>query len=183
MSDPGPDVGGVPAPGELGHYLSMWIRLGWLCLMATVCACSGEGEHEDEASSAPDPSCASGTRWTGGNAESPLMQPGHACIACHDQGEGPRFDVAGTVYGGEHEANACYGFAGAQIILHDATGRTVTLDANSAGNFSYRGTLTFPLQAEVAYGGASRAMAGQITDGDCNGCHSASGTPGRIQAP
>jgi hypothetical protein len=162
---------------------------GWLLLFAALCSCTAseaEGE-EGEASSAPDPSCASGERWTGGNAESSLMQPGRTCISCHQaQGEGPRFDVAGTVYGADHEESDCYGVAGAQIVLTDHDGRAFTLKANSAGNFSHRGAITFPLQASVVHGGASRTMALPVPNGDCNSCHTAAGeqgAPGRIIVP
>ncbi len=167
----------------------MRVGAGWLLVVAALCSCTaGEGEDEEgEASSAPDPSCASGERWTGGNAESSLMEPGRTCISCHQQqGEGPKFAIAGTVYGAEHEQSDCFGVAGAQIVVLDDDGRTITLSANSAGNFSYRGAVTFPLHASVVYGGASRSMALPVPSGDCNGCHTAAGeqgAPGRIVVP
>jgi len=114
------------------------------------------------------------------------MHPGRACIACHQQGEGPSFRVAGTVFAAAHEADDCYGAAGAEVVLRDATGKTVTLPVNSAGNFSYSGLLTFPLEAEVTKGGAVRAMGAPVAEGDCNGCHTAAGdngAPGRILLP
>lgn len=114
------------------------------------------------------------------------MQPGQACIACHGQGEGPQFEVAGTVFAGQHEQNGCFGSAGAQVVVSDADGRTLTLETNAAGNFSYRGPLTLPIHAEVRHQGATRAMAAAVPSGDCNACHTENGTqgsPGRILLP
>jgi hypothetical protein len=167
----------------------MRVHAGVWCVVALLNACGGASESEggeEGVSISPDPSCASGQRWTGGNAESALMHPGRACIACHLQGEGPAFGVAGTVFAGSEEANDCLGSADAEVVLHDATGKSVSLTANSAGNFSYSGSLTFPLEAEVRHAGKSRSMGTPVPDGDCNRCHTAAGengAPGRILLP
>lgn len=130
--------------------------------------------------------CASGKKWTGGDTESPLMNPGQACITCHTtQREGPSFAVAGTVYADASQADDCLGTAtGMSIELTDATGKVTTLTPNSSGNF-YLESRTFqtPYTAKLISSGGTRAMAAKQTVGDCNSCHTATGlngAPGRI---
>ena len=137
--------------------------------------------------------CTSNTNWTGGNAESPNMRPGGACINCHSSGEGPSFLLAGTVYPSAHEPDDCNGANGstgaAQVIVTDANGMTISMNVNSVGNFYYQGrgaSLAFPYQAKVVQNGLERVMVTPQTDGDCNSCHSESGdnmAPGRIMLP
>jgi hypothetical protein len=133
--------------------------------------------------------CASGTQWTGGNAESPLMTPGMACIACHtSEREGPSLSIAGTVYAKSSEADRCGGTSsGMTVEITDATGTVRSLTPNAAGNFYLeKVTLQTPYKARLIYTGGSRAMAGAQTDGDCNACHTAAGlngAPGRISPP
>ena len=135
--------------------------------------------------------CTSMKNWTGGNRESPLMRPGGACISCHKQeGEGPAFTVAGTLFPTPHEPNDCNGVgsaAGAQIVITDANGVVHTLAVNQAGNFylEARG-FAFPYQAKVTYDGRERVMVAAQMSGDCNGCHTQNGqenAPGRIFLP
>jgi len=135
--------------------------------------------------------CTSMKTWTGGNRESPLMRPGGACISCHEQeGEGPAFALAGTLFPTPHEPNDCNGVgnaAGAQIIITDADGAVHTLAVNPAGNFflETRG-FAFPYRAKVLYEGRERVMVGAQMSGDCNGCHTPDGqenAPGRIFLP
>jgi len=134
--------------------------------------------------------CSSGTTWTSGNRESPLMHPGVACIACHtSSGEGPRFKVAGTVYPTGHEPDDCNGAdaaTGAAVEVADATGKVVSLPVNAAGNFYSTTTITFPIQVAVVANGHRRAMSSSPPTGDCNTCHTQDGTnsaPGRIALP
>ena len=111
---------------------------------ALVAGCSGESdEDEDENRTASDPTCVSGTRWTGGSEESALMHPGGACISCHEQqGEGPKLSVAGTVFAASDEKLDCFGEANVQVAIVGDDGQSLTLDTNSAGNFSYEEALT-----------------------------------------
>ena len=133
------------------------------------------------------PICTSGQSWTGGSEGSSRMNPGEACISCHEQrNEGPRFAIAGTVYPTGHEPDTCNGTGAAQVIVTDAAGRTQTLTPNSAGNFSSRSSLTLPYTAKVVANGLTRAMSAAQTSGDCNACHTqngANGAPGRITLP
>jgi hypothetical protein len=149
------------------------------------------------------PRCTSGTTWTRGNAESPLMQPGVACIACHAKsGEAPRFAFGGTLYPSGHEPDQCNGAdgtgsaQGAMVVVLDSAGVSATANVNAAGNFyaSARVTLKPPLKAKVVYMGRERLMIGAVPSGDCNTCHTQKGTttvttmgavpaPGRILLP
>lgn len=119
------------------------------------------------------------------------MNPGQACISCHLQngeGEAPIFSIAGTVFPTAHEPNNCVasGAAGAVVEIRDADGHVIDLTANSSGNFSYSGSIVTPYAAKVMYQGRERVMAAVQTSGDCNGCHTQSGSqgaPGRILLP
>lgn len=129
-------------------------------------------------------------QWTGGNRESGLMNPGQACIACHASGEGPRFELAGTLYASANEPDNCGGdsSSGLTVVITDANGVVTNLTPNSMGNFYLeRATVALPVHAKVVNAmGAERAMAAAQLSGDCNSCHTqtgAQGAPGRIMAP
>jgi hypothetical protein len=144
------------------------------------------------------PQCSSDEYWTRGNHESERMNPGLACIDCHTRGvpdddeleHGPRFSVAGTVYATGHEPDTCFGVDGPRedvvVEVTDASGRTVRLEVNDAGNFYREGSLTYPITARVLYQGRVRAMLTPQATGDCNSCHTEDGSnaaPGRIVLP
>ena len=162
---------------------------------------AADGGASADAGVAPDPfavpaRCTSGTTWTGGLRESPLMQPGEPCVACHQKGEAPRLAFGGTVYPSAHEPSQCYGAngtasaQGAEVMLVDAAGLTFTATVTAAGNFFVRATapLTPPLRTKVAFLGRERVMIAAVPDGDCNACHTQKGTttvttPGSLPAP
>jgi hypothetical protein len=132
------------------------------------------------------PTCTSGQYWTGGDGNS--MRPGEACIACHESNEGPRFTVAGTAYPTGHEYDDCDSPSakGAVVVVTDSNGTTASFTANSVGNFSGNASLTFPITAVLNFGGKARAMTTPVPSGDCNSCHTETGTnnaPGRIALP
>jgi mono/diheme cytochrome c family protein len=136
------------------------------------------------------PVCTSNITWTGGNRESPQMNPGMACIQCHtSQNEGPRFSIAGTVYPTVHEPDLCYGADGAngaQVVVTGGDGVVLTLEVNSAGNFFAEQRVVLPYRAKVVYMGREQVMTDAQTSGDCNSCHTqagASNAPGRILLP
>jgi hypothetical protein len=135
------------------------------------------------------PTCTSGATWNGGDDGSSRMHPGRACIDCHSQSrEGPRFAIAGTVYPTGHEPNDCNAadVGGAQVVITDANGATLTLNANAVGNFYTSHAVALPYRAKVTYMGRTRAMSAAQTSGDCNACHTQDGAnnaPGRITAP
>jgi mono/diheme cytochrome c family protein len=147
-----------------------------------------------------DPVCTTNTYWTQGLfSESDRMNPGRECIACHENPGafggnegGPGFAFAGTLFATAHEPDDCNGVnGGAQVVITDANGATVTMSVNSAGNFyaepgSVPGTFTAPLTAKVVANGQERVMATALESGDCNHCHTQDGTemaPGRIILP
>jgi len=113
----------------------------------------------------------------------PTMEPGYACVACHNT------FLAGTVYPTAHEPNDCVGVnvSNATVRVTDATGAVTSISINNVGNFYTNGSvLTPPVQVEVVYNGATRAMATPLSIGDCNSCHTEqgdNGAPGRIMLP
>ncbi len=134
--------------------------------------------------------CTSGSNWTQGDQESPLMHPGGACVNCHTIAhEGPLFRIAGTVYPSPREPDDCNGAPGITVVVTDGQNRTVTLTTNDAGNFFYEddpANFVPPFTAKVVAGGNERAMKQAVDTGDCNSCHTqdgANGAPGRIYAP
>ena len=135
------------------------------------------------------PTCTSNSTWTLGTHKSPDMEPGHACITCHTQQGGPRFSVAGTVYPTGHEPDDCNGSpaGGAVVTVTDAHGVTASFTASGvSGNFRGTTALTFPITAKVTFNGKTRAMAAAVSTGDCNSCHTQTGSsaaPGRITLP
>lgn len=130
----------------------------------------------------------SGLKWIGGNRESPLMHPGMSCIACHvKSGEGPRYQVAGTVYTNIDEKDDYFGVEGVVVQVTDKKGVVASYTTNKAGNFfSGRSALSLPLTVKVLRGKAELPMSSPATSGDCASCHTAkgaNGAPGRVVAP
>ncbi|MGC4119749.1 MAG: hypothetical protein QM765_35285 [Myxococcales bacterium] len=133
------------------------------------------------------PVCTSNTYYqSGGEEGSSLMNPGMACLACHAQGEGPSFTIAGTVYPTFHEPDLCDGAVGPSVVVTDAHGSVLTLRSNGAGNFYTGKAVSFPVSVKVTSSGATRQMSASPSSGDCNACHTqdgANGAPGRIKMP
>jgi hypothetical protein len=138
--------------------------------------------------------CTSGDHWTNGDRGATAMYPGRPCIACHTMKRGPAFTAAGTIFATAHEPDDCNGvdglFTGALVVITDATGKVFMTTANFAGNFDFFATndkITPPYHAKVvSANGRERAMITPQTSGDCNGCHTVTGTmaaPGRIMLP
>jgi mono/diheme cytochrome c family protein len=188
------EKGAMPPAGALANtevaLFASWVNQG---AKAGSCGGTDAGGAAVDPGDVVDPfdtavTCSSGTRWTGGDRESPLMHPGAACISCHARGEGPRFTLAGTVYQTGHEPNDCNGTSakGVSVVITDAKGVDHTLAPNAAGNFFVSGTIAKPYKAKLTYAGRTRAMASSQTDGDCNSCHTESGdkgAPGRLMLP
>ncbi|MFO0682113.1 MAG: hypothetical protein U0234_08680 [Sandaracinus sp.] len=177
-TSPGTDAWVTPGTDAWAPGLDAWVAPG-----------DDAGSGSDPLNAAP--TCTSNANWTSGNRGSQLMNPGLACIACHDTDfRAPSFSVAGTVYPTGHEPDRCNGINGiangVTVDVTDANGTTVTLNVNRAGNFFYEGSLTPPFTASVSYQGRVRHMVGAQTSGDCNACHTqngASAAPGRITVP
>ncbi len=134
--------------------------------------------------------CTSGLTWTS-NQKGSQMQPGKACITCHEANEDePIVWVGGTVYPTLHEPNGCYGATEGQVVVTDATGRVITMPVGPTGNFSLSAksaaALVMPIRAKVVRNGSERVMGSPQSTGNCNECHTeqgANGAPGRILLP
>jgi hypothetical protein len=188
---PMPPAPATPAtPAEIA-ILQNWIATGY---PPGPCGTSAsDGGLSGDASAGANPYavaavCTSMKYWTSGNSGS--MRPGEACIACHARGEGPPFNLAGTVFPTAHEPNDCNGtggsLAGAKVVVTDKNGSIITMTPDSVGNFSYQGALVTPFTAKVVQNGQERIMVTPQTSGDCNSCHTQAGmssAPGRIIVP
>lgn len=154
-----------------------------VAIVAAIClgACTSAGTTADAACKT------SGTRWIGGDTESPEMNPGLACITCHTSGgEGPKYQIAGTVYSEGDDADTCNGISATAIEIIGADGTTVTATSNAAGNFFLSSGIKMPYTARVLRNGKARKMTTKQENGDCNACHTAKGAegaPGRIITP
>jgi mono/diheme cytochrome c family protein len=158
-----------------------------LLLVAAVAVVAERAQTLDSRLVAPAPGPA-GLQWIGGNRESPFMNPGQSCIGCHSRGEGPRYQVAGTVYRELSEKDNWLGVEGVTVRVTDKGGKVADLVSNQAGNFfSGRGaSLVAPYSVKVLKGAAERAMGSPAPTGDCAACHTAkgaNGAPGRVIAP
>ena len=136
--------------------------------------------------------CTTGKFWTGGNAPNPDMNPGEACMACHQVMGGPNLSFGGTIYKNLHEPDLCYGQPPPPVLtvtVTDRMGKSVSVLATDDGNFQVpvqNPALKAPFKAKISDGKNTRAMNGAVTSGDCNSCHTVAGknnAPGRIQAP
>jgi hypothetical protein len=115
------------------------------------------------------------------------MHPGDACVTCHTMRGGPAYTVAGTVYPTAHEPNDCNGVSGVvTVVVTDGNNAITNIPVSSVGNFSSRAAIVAPFHVMVTNGTKTRVMAGSLTAGDCNSCHTvagANGAPGRVMAP
>jgi hypothetical protein len=126
------------------------------------------------------------------------MDPGMACITCHDKGEGPHFAIGGTVFATGHVPDRCKptgtqstDLSQATVVITDANGTDHTLPVDSVGNFhsgdhNGGGSIPFPYHAKVVYMGKERPMLMAQSNGDCNSCHTdagLNGAPGRVALP
>jgi hypothetical protein len=170
-----------PTPDEI-TILQRWVD----ARTPRAQACTGIDGGTSRASSYDTPTvCTSNKTW--GGEQSAEMDPGAACITCHLR-KGPNFTIAGTVYPTAHEPNDCYGISSAtlKVVVTDAQGKTLTLGVNQTGNFRSNSPLAPPFHVKVVDGTKERLMAGSLTAGDCNSCHTvggANGAPGRVMAP
>lgn len=190
-ADPMPPGGPLP-DAQVVNALEKWIQSGF-----TDSGCSTSKPTEVT----PNPTtsttftgasvCTSGTHYVARGGGSATMHPGMGCMDCHGSGKAPAFAIAGTVYPTGHEPTDCNGSSGngvLKVILTDSAKKTVTLSVNSVGNFYYaaQNGLTPPYQVKVQSGNQERVMATTAPNGNCNSCHTESGTngaPGRIAAP
>lgn len=186
----------MPAPKLPQAQIDVWAA--WVDAGMPTGDCSPDPEEPDPFD--VDPMCTTDTYWNGGLfGESSRMNPGRACIDCHENPQnyggdegGPYFAFAGTLYASGHEPDDCNGvdggISGAHIVITASNGQSLSLTPNSAGNF-YTEDTPGPgpwMVSVLAADGTERAMAGAIESGDCNSCHTQDGAndaPGRILIP
>ncbi len=134
-------------------------------------------------------SCASGLSWPHGDEGSEMMHPGGDCISCHGQsGQGPSYEIAGTVYASLTEEDDCAGLEGAVIEITDADQRVFTMASNAAGNFfmspEEAADIRYPARVKAIYMGRENPMLGLLPYGNCTDCHTRNGnwtaTGGRV---
>ena len=172
-----------PTPEEIAAFKA-WVDAG--TPMGTTCTSGPDAGTSGGGSFNTPTTCTSGKTFSGGN--SGLMDPGRACLDCHQKQGGPRFSIGGTVYPTAHEPDNCLGVAGGlSVVVTDKNGVVTTLTVNQNGNFYGGRNVVPPFTAKVVDGqGHTRQMVGAVTAGDCNTCHTtagANGAPGRIVAP
>lgn len=176
-----------PAPPPSPAPLQQWIAAGYPDTGCSTAPGSGSGSSDG---GVPDPFgappvCTSNRYNRGG--ESASMDPGEACISCHTRSGGPGFSIAGTVYPTAHEPDTCDGVnGGASVVVTDAAGATFTINVNAVGNFAGSAAVAAPFTVKVVSGAKTRPMLTPLTSGDCNACHTQTGTagaPGRILLP
>jgi hypothetical protein len=188
-TSPMPPSGPAPSASEIAT-VEAWVTAS----TPKGASCGGTPVLPDDAGAAPNPyntplQCSSNKTWTGN--EGLTMRPGDTCINCHTAQKKCtstqcKFSVAGTVYPTAHEPTNCNGMSGSSVVITDANNKTVTLATNSVGTFATTTLLTPPFTVKVTSGGKTRAMSAKAPSGDCNSCHTATGTqnaPGRIMAP
>lgn len=154
--------------------------------LLTACPAPSDTDPTEPSVPDTDPVCTSGTYWTGGNEESPNMNPGEDCVACHASGEGPNFTVGGTVMGDYADQDDCNGVKGVSVQITDANGNLHEFESNNAGNFYTNQNIALPVSIVLEYDGRTRAMLGSPDTLACNSCHTVQGendAPGRILAP
>lgn len=140
----------------------------------------------------PDPTCGPEGRRYRDEDWDELMYPGGTCIQCHledaddDKGDGPIYSAAGTVFPYFGYEEGCAGVEGATVEITDANGQVITLMSNRVGNFFTTRAIAMPYTAKVIVGDREMRMIEPVFNGDCNGCHSATGSegaPGRVVTP
>jgi hypothetical protein len=147
--------------------------------------------------------CASGKRWVGDLTPSEEMFPGHDCVGCHKDFDGPELMAGGTIYGVADDTGAlttakdCFGVEGVNVTITAADGQVFQTTTNRAGNFYFEGreaSLAKPFRVTVEYTAADgtytrEPMNSRPSYGGCARCHrpDATGTlgaePGAVLGP
>ncbi len=115
-----------------------------------------------------------------GVRQGPLHRPGQPCLLCHDGAlfDPPRFTVAGTIF---QTTGARVAAPGVTVDIVDATGASIALSTNAAGNFYVTPDQydpTFPLRVSLLSGGLTVQMMTLVegngtveANGACASCH------------
>jgi hypothetical protein len=150
------------------------------------CECSGgagEGGTIDDDGGPPIESCTSKSAWMGGLSASAEMTPGRPCIACHAMTpRAPQYTIAGTIFPGSHDPDDCNGVDGLGVAVAFFVDPGAELgprvQVNRVGNFSIGAATPPAYRVKIIAAGKESIMQTPVTNGDCNACHTASGTQG-----
>jgi hypothetical protein len=188
-TSPMPPAGGTPATAAEIAAFEAWVNAG------TPMGTCGDVDAGPNPFDAPA-QCTSMTNST--VKEGATMKPGEACIKCHVVNADPdqQLTLGGTAYATPHEPDNCIAkvetgpaINTAVVEVTDKNGTVIPLKVNSVGNFSRSsllGAVAMPYTAKIKYNGLERVMVASQTSGDCNSCHTQTGTqnaPGRILLP
>lgn len=186
---PMPPGSGVSVPSEEIEAFRSWLTAGMPREEGEACS---EADGGSTTPPAAETVCSSNQHWDSGR-KGARMNPGRACISCHEREEDdPVVWLGGTVYPTFHEPDLCYGAdaSDAKVIITQADDSEIVLSLTDTGNFSISAedapALRFPIRARVEWQGRVRAMNTPQESADCNGCHTergANGAPGRIALP
>jgi hypothetical protein len=95
---------------------------------------------------------------------------GRNCLGCHTGGRAPKFTFAGTL---RNAAGAIV--PGAEVRMVDGAGKALSICTDGSGNFHTAQTWTAAAHVGVRDATKKALMVSTITDGGCNGCHTAGG--------
>ncbi len=95
---------------------------------------------------------------------------GEPCLSCHGNGDGPDFELGGTIYSSLAGGSPV---VGATIRLTDADGAELTVVSARNGNFWIQDPIAFPIQVQASACPSTMAMVAPSVVGNCNasGCH------------
>lgn len=166
-----------------------------LCLGTVYLSCLAACSEDLVDETSPDV-CYSQKRWIGKLTASEEMYPGHECVGCHREFDGPEFMAAGTIYGvvdpegAVTTDNDCFGVEGALVTITAADGQVLQTRTNRAGNFYFEGreeSLAKPFKVVVQYTTDDDALTYQFMNtspsyGGCARCHTpgVQGTPDAV---
>jgi hypothetical protein len=107
---------------------------------------------------------------------------GTACLTCHQVGGAATpFLVAGTLWA---DAAGTLAAAKVEVRVRDATGASLVTYSDGDGNFFLArgdaGAIAAPARAGIRTAANQQPMGNVINNGDCNACHQAAGSPGRL---
>lgn len=164
------------------HNWTIWIASA--AAVAVFVGCGDPNGGDERVRAVDQDVCDSEQQWVGGEAGSELMHPGGNCLRCHADNPGaPVFLFAGTVYGQQDADDGCFGVEGATVTVSDASGASVEMRTNAAGNFYVEAdeapTLETPYFATVQYEGREATMEEPLYSPNCVDCHDG-GSGGRV---
>ena len=175
---------------------------GWFVTLTALAAGTALACGEDLIQNVPTEVCASGKRWIGDLTPNERMFPGHDCVGCHQDNDGPEFMAAGTIYGivdadgSRTILHDCFGVEGVSVTITAADGQVLQTRTNEAGNFYFEGrqaALKKPFRVMLEYTSSAGVSSREFMDtapsyGGCAHCHSQDATstnaiPGTVLGP